>query len=127
MATQMGQVLGSVYAYEYALEQESAAGEVTSQAVFIPPNVAQVSLGIRRLTGSGRYKVQVTYSTRDEIYGTSTTSPNAKWFNWDIPGTNGDGWYADDEVQWWIPIPSGIRLVNEAGTGTTVYWSMRAN
>lgn len=124
MATSMKQVLGTVYAYEYAETLVSEAGEKFGEDVFIPPNVAQIGLGIRRKSGSGRYKVQITYSTRSEIFD----SGNAEWFNWDVPSADPVTGYIDlDEITWWIPIPSGIRIVAEAGAGTTIYFSMRAN
>jgi hypothetical protein len=122
MATTMRQVLGTVYAYEHSETVVSDVTEVTSEAIFIPPNVAQVSIFLRRKVGSGRYKVQVTGSTRDEIFG----GTEAEWFDWDIPGLT-DGWTDEDDIQWWIPIPSGIRIVMELGSGTELYFSMRAN
>lgn len=122
MASDMKRIYGTNNAFEYSETIESAATIQEGEEKFIPSNVASITMGIKR-TGTAKYKVQVTYSPKDEV-----TSGTAVWFDWDIPGVDVDGFYDEDEIQWWIPVPGSIRCVVEgAGTGTSVYFSLRAN
>jgi len=127
MAVNLKRIFDTNNAFEYSETVVSSTGEVSSKELFIPSNVATVVMHLRRKAGTGQYKIQTTTSTRDEIFGQNGASP-AEWFNWDIPEADSVTGYVDqDEIQWWVPITSGMRLITEAGTGTTVYFSLRAN
>lgn len=123
MAIDMKRIYGTNNAFEYSESVLANAADTTSEEIFIPSNVASVTFGINRLSGTGMYKIQTTYSPKDEV-----TAGTAKWFDWEISGVDENGWFNLDKVQWWLPVPGSIRLVVEGvGSDTTVYWAMRAN
>ena len=125
MAVNMQRIYGTNNAFEYSETVSSAATTQYSQEIFIPSNVASLTMGLKRsgTSGTAKYKVQVTYSTKEEV-----ANATGVWFDWDITGVDSNGYIDEDAVQWWIPVPSHIRLnVENAGTGTDVYFSMRAN
>lgn len=127
MANNMKRITGTNNAWEYSATISSQVGVSSySEDLFIPSNVGSTVMFIRRKTGTAKFKVQATTSTQDEIFGQNGAAP-AEWFNWDIPATDANGWLDEAEVQWWVPIPSGLRLVIEASAvATDVYFSLRA-
>lgn len=128
MASNMKAVAGTKNAYEYSETLDSSTNQaIVGEDIFIPSNVGSAVMMIRRKSGTGKFKVQATCSTRNEIYGLNGEGP-AEWFNWDIPGTDSNGYVDEDEVQWWVPIPAGMRMVLEAAAvPTSVYFSLRTN
>lgn len=90
----------------------------------VPANTGQVTFNIRRKTGDAGFKIQITTSTDTEI-----KNGTAEWFDWEVYGIDPDGYYrGGTDFQYWIPIPSAIRLVVEpTATPSTVYFSVRAN
>lgn len=123
MATLMKNIRGTNNAFEYSESVTATSTNVQGAEIFVPSNVATVTLGLRRQSGTGGYKMQATYSTRNEVdLGT------AEWFDWDISGLDASGFLDQDEFQFWMPIPSHLRLVVEGdGSTTEVYMAMRAN
>ena len=122
MAQLTNNIRGTNNAYEFSETIVSSGTGKVQEALFIPSNVATVVLGIRRKTGTAKFKVQITVSTRDEV-----DAGTAEWFDWTISGVDSNGYLDDDDVVWWVPIPSHLRLVVEAGDATNVYMSVRAN
>ncbi len=123
MATNLDRVYGTNNAFEWSETVESGDDELTyGEELWIPSNVGQLTAGITRQEGTGGYKIQVSYSTKSEV-----TAGTGVWMDWELSGIDGDGFMVDDQTQFWCPIPSHIRIVLEAGSGTTVYWGMRAN
>ena len=104
------------------LALEIKARGKTSEAIKLPANVGGISFGIKR-SGTVKYKVQLSYSTE-----TQERDGEAEWFDWeDLPGLDINGYMDLDSFQWWIPIPSFMRIVIDAGTlGDTVSLGMRA-
>lgn len=102
----------------------NASTESQGDTFQIPANTGQVTFNIRRKTGDAGFKVQVTTSTDVEI-----KNGTAEWFDWTVYDADADGFYrGGTDYQYWIPIPSGIRLVVEpTATASSVYFSVRAN
>lgn len=124
MAVDMKRIYGTNNAFEYSETVTANLIDVSSEEIFIPSNVASLTTGIVRKSGTGKYKLQVTYSPKSEVQAAT-----AEWFNWDIPCADPvTGFCDEDQIQWWIPVPGSIRLIVEGvGSDTVVYWSMRAN
>ena len=122
MAQPMSRVYNTQNAYEFSETVVSEVGAVIGTENWIPANVGQVTCGIKQTVGSGGYKVQVSFSTRQEV-----EDGIGVWFDWEIPGKDAGGFVTDTESQFWMPVPSHMRLVLAAGVGTTVYFSARAN
>lgn len=83
-------------------------------------------------TDDVKYKMQLTTGTVEEINSTfiegSTTS--LPWHDWTIPEVEGqvDAFISELQLDWWIPIPSAVRMViknDSVDTDATFYWSVR--
>jgi len=122
MAQNMKQIWGTNNAFEHSESVTTVGANKVSVPLFIPSNVAVVTMGIRRKSGTAKFKVQITMSTVDEV-----NAGTAEWFNWNLPGVDVSGYLDTDDVQWWVPIPSHMRFIVDSGDVTTVYFSLRAN
>ena len=123
MPSDMKRIYGTNNAFEYSETVTANATDLNGEEVFVPSNVASLTLGIVRKSGTGKYKLQTTYSPKDEV-----TAGTAEWFDWELPGVDANNWLDETKVQWWLPVPGSIRLVVEGvGSDTVVYFSMRAN
>lgn len=122
MATALSRIYGTNNAYEFSETLTSTGAEVVGEEKWIPANVGQLTGGIVLKAGTGGYKIQVSFSTREEV-----EDGIAEWFDWQIPGVDANGWIYDAESQFWCPVPSHVRCVTQGVSGTSVYFSMRAN
>ena len=118
----MSRVFGSPYAAEVSGTLSSAATETAGIDYMIPTSVGVVAVGITRQSGTGKYKMQVTFSTRSEI-----ESETAIWYDWEVAGIDANGFIDADTTVLNMPVPSGFRFVMDAGEGTSIYYGVRAN
>lgn len=125
MAILMQNIRGTRNAFELEIDLVGTAVEVVSEAVFIPSNVATITFGFTRESGDAGYKIQTTYDTRDSVDLSPST---VRWFDWEVSGVDTNGWLDQDQIQWWLPIPSHIRIaVDGSGSPSDIHYAMRAN
>lgn len=126
MAQLMKDIRGTNNAFEFSETITTTGTETVNVPIFIPSNVAVVTMGVRRTSGTAKFKVQISMSTIDEVNGVAGEDA-AQWFDWQLPGIDANGYLDDDEVQYWVPIPSHMRFAVASGDATSVYFSIRAN
>jgi hypothetical protein len=134
MAINARSIKGAPNAFEYSNLISVAFGgtEQVTDALLATTNSTGMTFTIDRMTAPDcTFKMQMTCATTEEvnngvISGTQTPIP---WHDWDVPNMDAGTHYLDqDQFDWWIPIPSAVRMVTKnahVSTNQNIYWAVR--
>ena len=133
MAINARAIKGAPNAFEYSKKETVAFGgaEQVSEALLATTNSTGMTFTVDRLTAPDvKFKMQMTCGTISEVNSglIDGTTDSLPWHDWDVPGIDVDGFLDQDQFDWWIPIPSAIRMVTKnahISTDQYLYWAVR--
>lgn len=132
MAINSRAIKGAPNAFEYSEIITVGSGDVeqTSDALLATTNSTGMTFMIDRLSlpSDVKFKMQMTTALIEEV-NSGVLSDNktiaVPWHDWDVPGIDSEGFLDKDQFEWWIPIPSAVRMVTKSTNGGSLYWAVR--